>query len=117
MAAIDFGHSKPKQIIIAGKANAADTRAMIRLIHERYIPNKLLILADGGAAQAQIVRWLPVVEFMRQGTGRRRLTSAKTLSAGCRRRIFRLWPGYWTASNLNSESTVSRCGTSGRRSE
>lgn len=70
MAAIDFGHSKPKQIIIAGKANAADTRAMIRVIHERYIPNKLLILADGGAAQAQIVRWLPVVEFMRQRDGR-----------------------------------------------
>jgi hypothetical protein len=66
MAAIDFGQSKPKQIIIAGKANAADTQAMLRLVHERYIPNKFLILADGGAGQAQIVRWLPFVEFMRQ---------------------------------------------------
>jgi uncharacterized protein YyaL (SSP411 family) len=65
VAALDFGQSKAKQIIIAGKANAADTRAMLRLVHERYIPNKLLILADGGAGQQQIARWLPFVEFMR----------------------------------------------------
>jgi uncharacterized protein YyaL (SSP411 family) len=64
-AAIDFGQSKPKQIIIAGKANAADTRAMLRLVHERYIPNKFLILADGGAGQKQIVQWLRFVESMR----------------------------------------------------
>jgi hypothetical protein len=66
MAAIDFSQSKPKQIIIAGKANAADTRAMLRLVHERYIPNKFLILADGGAGQKQIQQWLPFVEFMGQ---------------------------------------------------
>jgi uncharacterized protein YyaL (SSP411 family) len=65
MSAIDFGQSKAKQIIIAGKANAADTRAMLRLVHERYIPNRILILADGGAGQKQIVRWLPFVESMR----------------------------------------------------
>ena len=65
MAAVDFGLSKPKQIIIAGKANAADTRAMLRLVHERYIPNKVLILADGGAGQAEIQRWLPFIESMR----------------------------------------------------
>lgn len=66
VAAIDFGQSKPKQIIIAGKTNAADTRAILRLVHERYIPNKFLILADGAAGQEQIARWLPFVEFMRQ---------------------------------------------------
>jgi uncharacterized protein YyaL (SSP411 family) len=39
---------------------------MLRLVHQRYIPNKLLMLADGGAGQAQIARWLPFVEFIRQ---------------------------------------------------
>ncbi len=65
VAALDFGQSKPKQIIIAGKPNAADTRAIVRLVHERYIPNKFLLLADGAAGQRQIARWLPFVEFMR----------------------------------------------------
>lgn len=65
MAALDFSQSKPKQIIIAGKANTSDTRALLRLVHERYLPNKFLILADGGAGQQQIARWLPFVEFMR----------------------------------------------------
>jgi uncharacterized protein YyaL (SSP411 family) len=70
MSAVDFGASKPKQIIIAGKANAADTRAMLRAVHERYIPNKFIILADGGASQAQIVKWLPLVEYMRPMDGK-----------------------------------------------
>jgi len=69
VAALDFGRSKPKQIIIAGRANAADTRAMLRAVHQRYIPNKFLIVADGGAAQNQIVRWLPFVKFMSQRDG------------------------------------------------
>jgi uncharacterized protein YyaL (SSP411 family) len=64
MAALDFARSKPKQIVIAGKANAADTRALLRLVHERYIPNKLLILADGAASQAEVARRLPFIEAM-----------------------------------------------------
>jgi uncharacterized protein YyaL (SSP411 family) len=59
VASMDFGQSKAKQIIIAGKRNAPDTRAMLRIVHERYIPNKFLMLAD-----KQIVRWLPFVESM-----------------------------------------------------
>jgi uncharacterized protein len=65
MAALDFGLSKPKQIIIAGKRNAPDTRALLRLVHERYIPNKFLVLADGGDSQRQIAKWLPFVDAMR----------------------------------------------------
>jgi hypothetical protein len=64
VAALDFAQSKPKQIIIAGKANAADTRALLRLVHERYIPNKFLMLADGGPGQEQIARWLPFVAYV-----------------------------------------------------
>jgi uncharacterized protein YyaL (SSP411 family) len=70
VAALDFSLSKPKQIIIAGRPGAADTRAMLRLVHERYIPHKFLILADGGAGQRQIARWLPFVDAIRQRDGK-----------------------------------------------
>jgi len=70
MAALDFSLSKPKQIIIAGRPNAPDTRALLRLVHERYIPNKFLILADGGAGQRQISTWLRFVGSIRQKDGK-----------------------------------------------
>ena len=70
VAALDFSLSKPKQIIIAGKPNAADTHAMLRLVHERYIPVKFLMLADGGTAQDQIAKWLPFVEYIRPKDGK-----------------------------------------------
>ena len=70
VAALDYSLSKPKQIIIAGKPTAADTRAMLRLVHERYIPVKFLMLADGAAAQKQIAQWLPFVEYIRPTEGK-----------------------------------------------
>ena len=51
MAAFDFHLDKPRQIVIAGSPDAPDTRAMIRAVHERFIPNKILLLADGNAGQ------------------------------------------------------------------
>jgi uncharacterized protein YyaL (SSP411 family) len=70
MAALYFNLSKPKQIIIAGKPNAPDTRALLRLVHERYIPNKFLLLADGGAGQQQIATWLRFVDSIRMKDGK-----------------------------------------------
>jgi uncharacterized protein YyaL (SSP411 family) len=68
--ALNFSLSKPKQIVIAGEPGAADTRALLKLVHDRFIPNKILILADGGAAQAQIAQWLPFVKTMDRRGGK-----------------------------------------------
>ncbi len=69
-AALDFYLAKPKQIIIAGKADAPDTRAILQLVHQRYIPNKILLLADGGAGQRQLARWLPFLTGVSRKQGR-----------------------------------------------
>ena len=69
-AALDFSLSKPKQVIIAGEPGAPDTNAMLRLVHERFIPNKVLLLADGGAGQQQLARWLSVLESITRRNGR-----------------------------------------------
>ncbi|XP_004091475.3 spermatogenesis-associated protein 20-like [Nomascus leucogenys] len=36
-----------KQIVICGDRQAKDTKALVRCVHSVYIPNKVLILADG----------------------------------------------------------------------
>jgi uncharacterized protein YyaL (SSP411 family) len=69
-AALDFSLSKPKQVIIAGDPAATDTKAMLRLVHARFIPNKVLLLADGGAGQEQLARWLSVIGNITRRNGR-----------------------------------------------
>ena len=69
-AALDFGLSDPMQIVIAGEPSAPDTRALLRLVHERFIPNKILLLADGGAGQSFLARGLAFLEGMTRQNGR-----------------------------------------------
>ena len=69
-AALDYALSKPKQIVIAGAPGAADTQAMLRLVHERFLPHHILLLADGGAGQKRLGQWLPFVEPMSRKDGR-----------------------------------------------
>ena len=54
LVALDASLAKPRQIVIAGPRDAAATRALLRETHARFIPNKLVLLADGGAGQ----QWL-----------------------------------------------------------
>jgi uncharacterized protein YyaL (SSP411 family) len=62
LCALDASLAKPRQIVIAGGRDAADTRALLREVHAHFIPNKLLLLAEGGPGQA----WLgQKLEFIR----------------------------------------------------
>jgi uncharacterized protein YyaL (SSP411 family) len=70
LCALDFYLSQPKQIVIAGKTAAADTRAMLRALHERYLPNAIVILADGGESQKALVKLLPFLETIKPKDGK-----------------------------------------------
>jgi uncharacterized protein len=69
-ATINFRLSKPRQIVVVGDPAAGDTRLMLRLVNERFIPNKIVLLADGGPARDQLARWLPFVGNMSRRDGR-----------------------------------------------
>jgi len=62
LVALDWLRATPTQIIIAGTPDAPDTRAMLRDIHSVFMPNTIVILADGGAGQALFAEH---VEFMK----------------------------------------------------
>ena len=62
LCALDASLAKPRQIVIAGPRDADGTRALLRETHAHYIPNKIVLLADGGAGQ----RWLAErLEFLK----------------------------------------------------
>ena len=70
VAALDFWQSVPKEIVIAGDPAASDTKALLRLVHDRFIPNKVLALADGGPTQDELARVVPVVAEKTRRNGR-----------------------------------------------
>src|SRR5712691_4037065 len=61
LSALDFRLAQPKQILIAGDPLSQDTRDLLRQVNTRFLPNKILLLADGGSGQRQLARWLPFV--------------------------------------------------------
>ena len=62
LCALDASLANPRQVVIAGKPDAEDTRALIREVHAKFIPSKLLLLADGASGQ----RWLAErLDFLR----------------------------------------------------
>jgi len=60
-SALDFRLAQTKQILIAGDPASQDTRELLRQVNIRFLPNKILLLADGRAGQQQLARWLPFV--------------------------------------------------------
>ena len=70
MAAVNFYLDKPKQILIAGQRNSPDTKAILREVHKRFIPNKILVLADGGPAQQRLAASLEILNSLRQIDGK-----------------------------------------------
>ena len=46
IAAADFYLRKPKEIVVIGKPNSAETEALLSRIHRLYLPNKVLFAAD-----------------------------------------------------------------------
>ncbi len=60
-SALDFRLAQTKQILIAGDPMSRDTRELLRQVTSRFLPNKILLLADGGAGQQQLAVWLPFV--------------------------------------------------------
>jgi uncharacterized protein YyaL (SSP411 family) len=61
MAAFGFYLDTPKQIVIAGPVDAPDTRAMLREVHRRFVPSKIVLLADGGIGQQTLAKQVPFI--------------------------------------------------------
>jgi len=70
LVALDFHLDKPKQIVIAGNPQHDDTKAMLREVHKRYIPNKVILLADGGEGQRFLSQYLSFMQSVKMHKGK-----------------------------------------------
>jgi uncharacterized protein YyaL (SSP411 family) len=51
LVALDYSLSKPRQVVIAGKKDAPETKALVNEVHRHFLPNTVLFLADGAEGQ------------------------------------------------------------------
>ncbi|MCH7760927.1 thioredoxin domain-containing protein [candidate division TA06 bacterium] len=60
LCGLDFYLDTPKEIVLAGRHNAEDTRVLLQGIHRHFIPNKVLALATPGDGKTQ--KLIPMLE-------------------------------------------------------
>ena len=65
LVAVDFSLSKPMQVVIAGDPTSPDARAMLREVHAKYLPHRVILGADGGAGQAFLARHAQFIGAMK----------------------------------------------------
>ncbi|PYK39108.1 MAG: thioredoxin domain-containing protein [Verrucomicrobia bacterium] len=51
LVALDYSLGKPRQIVIAGKLDDPAAKALLEEVRRHFLPNKILLLADGAGGQ------------------------------------------------------------------
>ena len=62
LVAHDFLGSKPRQFVVAGKLGRPDTEIMLAMIRKRFLPGKIVLLADGGKGQDFLGQYQPFLK-------------------------------------------------------
>ena len=70
LVAVDFSLSNPMQIVLAGKIDGPDTRAMLKAAYGHYLPNRIILLADGGEGQRFLASRVPSIAELKMIDGR-----------------------------------------------
>jgi len=70
LCACEWMLSEPRQIVIAGEAEAADTRSLLREIHARFLPNQVVLLIDSEETRRFFAQCAPAVANMQKVEGR-----------------------------------------------
>ncbi|NLX04685.1 MAG: thioredoxin domain-containing protein, partial [Phycisphaerae bacterium] len=65
LVAIDFGIGPTFELTVAGKKEAEDTQRMLRTVHSKFVPNKVVIHRPSGEDEPEIARF---AEFVKNQT-------------------------------------------------
>jgi uncharacterized protein YyaL (SSP411 family) len=70
LVALDFSLTRPKQIVIAGARDGMDTRDLLDEVHRHYLPQTVVLLADGAEGQKYLGEKLAELKSMRPIDGK-----------------------------------------------
>jgi len=64
LGALDFALAPSQEVVIVGKENSADTKAMLAALHKNYFPHAVILFKPVGEQNPQINNYAGFVEFM-----------------------------------------------------
>jgi uncharacterized protein YyaL (SSP411 family) len=70
LVALDLTLGEPRQIVIAGARDSADTHALVAEVHRHFLPHRILLLADGGEGQRYLDEKLEALRGMKPVGGK-----------------------------------------------
>ena len=70
LAACEFRLGQPRQIILVGDREAADTRALLGALHARFVPHRIVLLVDSPETRARFAAGIPAIAAMERLDGR-----------------------------------------------
>ena len=70
LVALDFSMSPPRQVVLAGKRDSKDTQALLREVQGHFLPNKVLLLVDGGKGQKYLAEKIDALREMKPVDGK-----------------------------------------------
>lgn len=70
MSALDFANGPSYELVIAGDTAASDTRAMIKAVHQRYLPHKVLLFRPTEVELPEIVKYAEYTRYQEDLNGR-----------------------------------------------
>jgi uncharacterized protein YyaL (SSP411 family) len=70
LAACEFLTSEPRQIVIVGEKDAADTQELLRVVFTHFSPDRIVLLVDSEEARAALSTGIPSIGAMQKLDGR-----------------------------------------------
>lgn len=69
LASLAYNNGRRRQIVVVGDKEAGDTRAMVREVHRRFLPDATLMLVDSEHARRSLAAYQPAVAAMHRLNG------------------------------------------------
>jgi hypothetical protein len=70
LTACEFLLGEPREIVLAGRRDSPEMRALLRELHTRFVPNRVVLLVDSAETQQALARAIPSVASMNPVEGR-----------------------------------------------
>jgi uncharacterized protein YyaL (SSP411 family) len=70
LVALDFSSSKPRQIVIAGKKDAPETKALLTEVHRHFLLKTIILLADNSEGQKYLGEKIEAIRAMSMVDGK-----------------------------------------------
>jgi len=70
LVALDFSLGQAQQIVVSGVRDSKETSALLEEVHRHFLPNKILLLADGSDGQRYLEEKLEMLRAMKPINGK-----------------------------------------------